>query len=216
MVGLFMVLVVVCALFFGFGYSMGRGATVSATGLGSPSPAVVVLGQRAPGKTPAPEKATSAETAAAAIPDAASDTHPTAAGIYFLQVAAVTKQEDAEALVSALKKKDYAVFATNSVPTDKLFTCRLARLATRKTSRACVLSWLPLATIPSSRSRDKGALSPGCAAALSKGRRTCGIRSVPRSRAGRDPGTRAPAPTSPTSTRTDAAPPALEGSRDRE
>jgi DedD protein len=132
MVGLFVVLVVVCAMFFGFGYSMGRGATVSATGLGGPSPAVVVLGQRAPGKTQAPAKATSAETPASAIPDAASDTHPAATGIYFLQVAAVTKQEDAEALVSALKKKDYAVFATNTVPTDKLFHVQIGPFSNQK------------------------------------------------------------------------------------
>jgi DedD protein len=132
MVGLFVVLVVVCALFFGFGYSMGRGATVSATGLGSPSPAVVVLGQRTPAKMPAAAKATSAETPAPAIPDASSDTHPTTAAIYFLQVAAVTKQEDAEALVSALKKKDYAVFATNSVPTDKLFHVQIGPFSNQK------------------------------------------------------------------------------------
>jgi DedD protein len=132
MVVLFVVLVVVCALFFGFGYSMGRGATASANGLGGSSPAVVVLGQRTPSKTPVPAEATRAETPASAIPDAASDTHSTAAGIYFLQVAAVTKQEDAEALVSALKKKDYAVFATNSVPTDKLFHVQIGPFSNQK------------------------------------------------------------------------------------
>jgi len=39
---------------------------------------------------------------------------------YFVQVAAVSKQEDAEALVEALKKKQYPAFALNSSP-DKLF-----------------------------------------------------------------------------------------------
>jgi len=39
---------------------------------------------------------------------------------YFVQVAAVSKQEDAEALVDALKKKQYPAFALNSAP-DKLF-----------------------------------------------------------------------------------------------
>ena len=39
---------------------------------------------------------------------------------YFVQVAAVSKQEDAEALVDALKKKQYAAFAANT-PGDKLF-----------------------------------------------------------------------------------------------
>ena len=132
MVGLFVALVVVGALIFGFGYSMGRGATASANGLEGSSPAVVVLGERTPGKTPPLAEATSAETPASAIHDAVSDTHPTAAGIYFLQVAAVTKQEDAEALVSALKKKDYAVFATNSVPTDKLFHVQIGPFSNQK------------------------------------------------------------------------------------
>ena len=39
---------------------------------------------------------------------------------YYVQVAAVSKQEDAEALVEALKKKQYAAFAANT-PGDKLF-----------------------------------------------------------------------------------------------
>jgi DedD protein len=39
---------------------------------------------------------------------------------YYVQVAAVSKQEDAEALVDALKKKQYAAFAANT-PGDKLF-----------------------------------------------------------------------------------------------
>jgi DedD protein len=38
---------------------------------------------------------------------------------YFVQVAAVSKEEDAEALVDALKKKQYPAFSTG-VPTDKL------------------------------------------------------------------------------------------------
>lgn len=44
----------------------------------------------------------------------------TAAG-YYVQVAAVTKQEDAEALVDALKKKQYPAFSVNNPSADKLF-----------------------------------------------------------------------------------------------
>jgi len=40
---------------------------------------------------------------------------------YFVQVAAVSKQDDAEALVDALKKKQYPAFVANSSTTDKLF-----------------------------------------------------------------------------------------------
>lgn len=131
-VGLFVVLVVVCALFFGFGYSMGRGAAVSAA-VGS-QPAVVVLGQRAPAKGLDPAQARVASPAAApASTEESESTPPQAAnGQYFLQVAAVTKQEDADALVSALKKKDYAVFSTNSVPTDKLFHVQIGPFSSQK------------------------------------------------------------------------------------
>jgi DedD protein len=128
MVGLFVALVVVCALFFGFGYSMGRGAAVSATG-GS-SPAVVVLGQRAPAKASASSESTTDARPPAS--EEATEQHTVTSGQYFLQVAAVTKQEDAEALVSALKKKDYAVFATNSVPTDKLFHVQIGPFSNQK------------------------------------------------------------------------------------
>jgi cell division septation protein DedD len=40
---------------------------------------------------------------------------------YVVQVAAVTKPEDAEGLVNALKKKQYPAFAVNNTPSDKLF-----------------------------------------------------------------------------------------------
>ena len=44
-----------------------------------------------------------------------------AASSYFVQVAAVSKQDDAQALVDALKKKQYAAFTSNSSATDKFF-----------------------------------------------------------------------------------------------
>jgi DedD protein len=46
-------------------------------------------------------------------------TTATAANGYYVQVAAVSKQEDAEALVDALKKKQYPAFSANNA--DKLF-----------------------------------------------------------------------------------------------
>ena len=112
MVGLFVALVVVCALFFGFGYSMGRSTAVSASV--RPAPAIVVTGQRA-ASTPA------ATSLAATTPVASGTEDALATGSYFLQIAAVTRREDAEALVAALRKKDYAVFTANNVPSDKLF-----------------------------------------------------------------------------------------------
>jgi DedD protein len=57
-------------------------------------------------------------TPATNTPDPAT-TLPTAG--YFVQVAAVSKQEDADALVDALKKKQYPAFVAVQSATDKLF-----------------------------------------------------------------------------------------------
>jgi len=83
-----------------------------------------------PELTPAADSKT--DTAAAATPANANPTQtatpsnpestttlPT--GGYFVQVAAVSKQEDAESLVDALKKKQYQAFVAAQVTTDKLF-----------------------------------------------------------------------------------------------
>ena len=50
---------------------------------------------------------------------------PIPAGGYFVQVAAVSKQEDAESLVDALKKKQYPAFVASNSSTDKLFRIQL-------------------------------------------------------------------------------------------
>jgi cell division septation protein DedD len=47
---------------------------------------------------------------------------------YYVQVAAVTKQEDAQALVEALKKKQYSAFST-SAANDKLFHVQVGPFA---------------------------------------------------------------------------------------
>jgi DedD protein len=65
-----------------------------------------------------------AATVAASNSDAqvkdATTAAPASAG-YFVQVAAVTRQEDAEALVEALKKKQYPAFAANNSSIDKFY-----------------------------------------------------------------------------------------------
>lgn len=55
-----------------------------------------------------------------ATPETTSSPAPEAKGSYMVQVAAVSKQEDAEILVNALRKKDYPVFSANA-PGDSLF-----------------------------------------------------------------------------------------------
>lgn len=54
---------------------------------------------------------------------------------YMVQVAAVTKQEDADALVNALRKKQYPVFVT-TVATDKLFHVQVGPFPDAKDAEA--------------------------------------------------------------------------------
>lgn len=147
---LFFGLVGICAVFFALGYSLGRKsepAITTASAAGSPqivpgttkassgSPSAPMTFYKSveqkdanPELTPAadakPETAASntaaapAQTAPADAPDPA--TVLPASG-YFVQVAAVSKPEDGEALVEALKKKDYPAFVASPVPADKLF-----------------------------------------------------------------------------------------------
>lgn len=70
-----------------------------------------------------PTSAPSADPASTATPPAstADPTTTLPASGYFVQVAAVSKQEDGEALVDALKKKDYPAFVASPVTADKLF-----------------------------------------------------------------------------------------------
>ncbi len=73
----------------------------------------------APTNAAATQPATAGSQAAAANSDAPSTVLPTSA--YFVQVAAVTKQEDADALVDALKKKDYPAFIAPQSKMDSFF-----------------------------------------------------------------------------------------------
>jgi cell division septation protein DedD len=55
---------------------------------------------------------------------------------YFVQVAAVSKQDDAQALVDALKKKQYAAFTASTTPSDKLFHVQVGPFADLKDAEA--------------------------------------------------------------------------------
>jgi DedD protein len=148
MLVLFFGLVALCAVFFGMGYSLGKnsakpmGDAQTASGPSSSvRPTAVKAAEphapsdltfyKAVGQKDPNAELTAKTTEASANPPAktpASDgdapPDPTALvsgqSNYFVQVAAVSKQEDAEALVDALKKKQYAAFAANT-PADKLF-----------------------------------------------------------------------------------------------
>lgn len=145
LLGLFFALVVVCGIFFGLGYTLGRSlgptamtaeAATSAANAAKPkatSGAPAEAANAAPAndltfyKTveqkdanpqltpPAPAPAP-APTPAASAP-AQETPHASA---YVVQVAAVSKKEDADALASALRKKNYPVFVAGNVPGDSL------------------------------------------------------------------------------------------------
>ena len=148
---LFFGLVAICALFFALGYSLGRRSepgisTASAaaspqTTPGSIKPAGSASAQTSPmtfykaveQKDASPDltapssdakgESTPASPAGQNTPAAASSPDQTTLPLsaYFVQVAAVSKQEDAEALVDALKKKQYPAFVASTSSSDKLF-----------------------------------------------------------------------------------------------
>ncbi len=168
MLALFFGLVALCAVFFGMGFSLGRSSVrIMSSDLPAASPATSATlrpsAVKSTSTTPPadmtfykavkskddnsqsvpPESSTPAPEAAPAPAPAASD--PIAApplNAYFVQVAAVSKAEDAEALVDALKKKQYPAFSTNT-PTDKLIHVQVGPYADIKdaeTMRAKLVS----------------------------------------------------------------------------
>jgi DedD protein len=149
MLALFFGLVALCAVFFGIGFSLGRSsvriassdlpaATTVTTGGLRPSaikaasttpPADMTFYKAVQSKDGNSQPAVKDASASAPAPDpttpptgAEATADPAAAppvNGYYVQVAAVSKPEDAEALVDALKKKQYPAFST-STAADKL------------------------------------------------------------------------------------------------
>jgi DedD protein len=139
---LFFMLVAICASFFALGYSLGRKSQPAVLTADAASPQVapgtakpagsesrtaapmsfykaVEQKDASPDLSPADAKSDAGPAAAPSNPSDSSATLPTAG--YYVQVAAVSKQEDADALVEALKKKQYAAFVAAASATDKLF-----------------------------------------------------------------------------------------------
>jgi cell division septation protein DedD len=144
---LFFGLVALCAVFFGMGYSLGRSGGKTAVAEAAPPAGTTATRANtsrpndASGKqsdltfyksveekdanptltsasqtTPARESADSNKSPMAPDPSAIAS-----GSAYFVQVAAVSKQEDAQALVDALKKKQYPAFTANGAASDKLY-----------------------------------------------------------------------------------------------
>ena len=157
MLALFFGLVALCAVFFGLGFKLGKNTvppavageaapvTATAGGVRSPAvkPAADINANRSANvafykATEQKDSATnnSAPSATNTAPPAGNKSAPDPAvvpaaavpqGSYYVQVAAVTKQEDADALVDALKKKQYPAFAA-AMP-DKFFHVQVGPFA---------------------------------------------------------------------------------------
>ncbi|HEV2469541.1 MAG TPA: SPOR domain-containing protein [Candidatus Sulfotelmatobacter sp.] len=160
---LFFGLVAICAVFFALGYSLGRKSepaiTTASAAIAPQSPVnAKSASQAAPPMTfykaveqkdASPELTPSADTKtdttaqpAVAAPAPASTASPVdpsttipSAG-YYVQVAAVSKQEDADALVDALKKKEYSAFVSPAATADKLFHVQVGPFSDIKDAEA--------------------------------------------------------------------------------
>jgi len=91
-----------------------------------------------PADSKAPAAASTGATPAVAAPnDTPNDTieiatAAPASGSYYVQVAAVSRQEDAEALVEALKKKQYPAFSVNNNSADRFYHVQVGPYAELK------------------------------------------------------------------------------------
>lgn len=131
LLGIFFGLTIICAVFFTMGYLLGKSTaaggrteivgTAPSGGTSAGKPSAI---NKAP-EVPAPSPETTAQqngTGNAAVSSAPQSSpapspveiksNPT--GTYTVQVAAVSKREDAEILVGALRNKQYPVFIANS------------------------------------------------------------------------------------------------------
>jgi cell division septation protein DedD len=160
MLVLFFGLVILCAVFFGMGFSLGHSSVKPLAELQSPgSPALSA--PRQPAVKPAASNGSADLTFYKAVEQKDSDTQavptetapPVAAASapasapapetsqppvlngYYVQVAAVTKPEDAQALVDALKKKQYPAVDNNSAA-DKLYHVQVGPFGDLKDAEA--------------------------------------------------------------------------------
>jgi DedD protein len=179
--GIFLALAVLCAIFFGFGYSTGRKSVVTS----APAPPDAQNGNTFAGfkpaagnpvggssgkpgqtltvpydstSTPGPSSGQAAVRPAAAAPEQSPDdssaaepspapaarplpsppvtpSSALAGGAAVVQIAAVTHQEDADLLITTLKRRGYNV-AVHSEPQDKLLHVQVGPFASHKDADA--------------------------------------------------------------------------------
>jgi cell division septation protein DedD len=165
LLGIFFALAIICGVFFTMGYLLGKStsaggrteivATVPSSSAGKPyagnkTPEAVT--QTCPPGSPNCAATTSDASSTAKPVDqqpqqssasktsdqstsAGTDGKSGAASSFMVQVAAVSKQEDAEILVTALRKKQYPVFIANAAG-DPLFHVQVGPFTDRKDAEA--------------------------------------------------------------------------------
>lgn len=151
LLGIFFGLTIICAVFFTMGYLLGKSTanggrteivgTVPSSGSSAGKPSAVNKVPEVPLPSPSPDAAAQPSSAPATntAPVAAQTTPAPAAteiksnlnGTYTVQVAAVSKQEDADILASALRKKQYPVFIA-SATADALFHVQVGPFSTQQ------------------------------------------------------------------------------------
>ena len=147
LLGIFFGAAAVCAVFFGLGYNLGKNAgaqtpqivvspSAASNASNIPKPSAVRTQEQSSAAAAAPEPipATNAAQSQPNAPSVAARPAPemaraSAAGNFAVQVAAVSKEEDADALVTALRKKNYPVFVINGNAADKLFHVQVGPFA---------------------------------------------------------------------------------------
>lgn len=150
LLGFFFLLVILSGVSFVLGYTFGRNAGSASASVKAP-PAVAAAVAVA---TPRPDCARNPEACAPASPPPIAVAQPSAAlsvrpadpvrstpapappaGSYVVQVAAISKQQDAQALSAALRRKQYPVFIAQPAG-DSLFHVQVGPFAERKEADA--------------------------------------------------------------------------------
>jgi DedD protein len=149
LLGIFFGLAIVCGLFFTLGYMLGHASaaggkteivgSVPTGGSSAGKPSATNKGgdssQNPSASTSTPAPAQTPRPGASPSPSPVQDASTSTSGSFMVQVAAVSKQEDAEILVNALRKKQYPVFIAN-VPGDALFHVQVGPFSDQREAEA--------------------------------------------------------------------------------
>jgi len=145
--GIFFVLALICACFFGFGYSVGRRAanaaaiqpivipTTTPTSAVKPSAGSTAPAAPAVTETEATSQPAVASTRSTPPPPSATVPPVAVSGSFMVQVAAVSSQDIADIEIAALKKDGYAVVVRHE-PQDKLLHVQIGPFADKNAAEA--------------------------------------------------------------------------------